>query len=413
MFQKSFILVFALVFSLFINVSAQHNDCDNMLVLKDTIYHTKGIIGFGDKKEFDGNELESLKYFESEKNSIWYLITSPSTGAFTFDIITQNKNDDWDFLLYEHKKMFCKRIDAKKIEPIRSNLSRSPITGLSRKAKESFVGAGLNINYSRPIHVDKGEQFVLVVNNPKRAGGKHTLILHFPTVKGKVPAIVVKEKTEPKVITTLFHLSIKDAITKKLVSSDVNITGLKKEAIELDSITNYETTIIKKNHTVYINASAKGYMLTSQSFKIGKTKVAFDTDVFLEKIEAGKRVNLKNIQFYGNRADFLPLAKSPLRALLSFLTTNEKVVIEIEGHVNGPGSKNTKDYQDLSYSRAYAVKSFLMKNGINEERIDFKGYGNSKMLYPNPKSEYQQSANRRVEIKIISNEFNSGVRNIH
>ena len=90
------------------------------------------------------------------------------------------------------------------------------------------------------------------------------------------------------------------------------------------------------------------------------------------------------------------------------MTENPRVVIEVEGHVNGPGQKNSKDYKALSYSRAYSVKSYLMKNGIEKARIDFKGYGNSKMLYPAPKSQYQESANRRVEIKILSNEYNSG-----
>ena len=49
----------------------------------------------------------------------------------------------------------------------------------------------------------------------------------------------------------------------------------------------------------------------------------------------------------------------------------------------------------------------------DKNRIDFKGYGNSKMLYPDPKSSYQESANRRVEIKILSDEYNPGDRNIH
>ncbi len=391
----------------------QNADCDNMLILKDTIYHTKAIAGFGQKKEFDGNELENKKIFEKEENSIWYFIITPTDGVFTFDIITENKNDDWDFLLFEYKKMFCKRIDAKKIAPIRTNLSRSPITGLSRSATENFVGAGINNNYSRPIHVHKGDRFVLVVNNPKRSGGKHTLILRYPKSE-KVKKFIEEIKVEKEeVTTTLFQLQLRDAVTKKLLTGDVIISGLRKKAIELDTITYYETQIIKKNHFVYVNAFTKGYMLTSKGFKIGKNELEYSTEILLEKIAPGKRVNLKNIQFYGNRFDFLPKAKSPLKALLSFMKQNPKVVIEVEGHVNGPGKKNSKGYQELSYSRAYAVKEFLIKNKIDKERIDFKGYGNSKMLYPEPKSEFQESANRRVEIKILSNEFNSGDRNSH
>ncbi len=394
---------------------AQHGDCNSMLPIKESIYHSEPISGYGDKKEFEGNDLENKKIFEEEKNSIWYLISMPADGAFTFDIETQNQLDDWDFLLFEYKKMFCKRIDAKKVEPIRSNLSRSPITGLVRGSKESFVGAGLNENYSKPVFVKKGTQYVLVVNNAKRSGGVHTLKLHFP---GKEKTVVkIEKKIEKKEVepteTISFSLSIKDASTKELLPSDVSISGLRKKDIYLDTITGYETRISKQNHNVNVIAHAKNYMLTSKSFKIPANELMYSVEILLEKIQKGKKVNLDNIQFYGNRFDFLPSAKNSLKSLLSFMEQNQQVAIQIDGHVNGPDKKNTKDYQELSYNRAYAVKNYLVKKGIAPERIDFKGYGNSKMLYPDPKSSFQESANRRVEIKILSNEYNSGVGDIH
>ena len=414
MFLTKKIQVLFFCFLLFASsLISQNADCDDMVILKDTIYHTGAISGYGHKKEFDGNELANKIKFEEEKNSIWYFIKIPIDGVLTFDIITENKNDDWDFLLFEYKKGFCNLIKENQISPIRTNLSRSPITGLSRAAKENFVGAGVNNKYSRPIHVHKGERYVLVVNNPKRSGGKHTLILHYP-VKKKVLLVVKEVKPEKKEsVKTLFQLSIVDALTQKLVKSNVSISGLKKAVITIDTIDVYTTYIVKKNHDVLIEAYSKGYMLTSKTVKISKAELEYSTEILLEKIAPGKKVNLKNIQFYGNRSDFLPTARSSLNSLLSFMKQNSKVVIEVEGHVNGPGKKNSQDYKDLSYSRAYAVKGFLIKNGIDKDRIDFKGYGNSKMLYPEPKSEHQQSANRRVEIKILSNEYNSGNRNIH
>jgi outer membrane protein OmpA-like peptidoglycan-associated protein len=377
----------------------QHADCDKMLILKDTIYQAKAIAGFGAKKEFEGNNLEDIKTFEEEKNSIWYFITAPADGVFTFDIISENEADDWDFLLFEYKKKFCKRIEDGKIAPIRTNLSRSPITGLSNSAIQNFVGAGINENYSQPLKVKKGEKYVLVVNNPKRSGGKHTLKLHFPKKQEEVITTkpIVAEKTKIS-----FKLEVKDKENTKPLLCNLNITGLRKKVIELQDISKYETEITKRKHSVVINASAAGYMLTSTEYKISKTSTEVKLDVLLEPIAAGKRVNLKKIQFFGNRYDFLPTAKPSLKSLLSFMQINPTVVIEVEGHVNGPGKKNSKSYKELSYSRAYAVKGFLIKNGIEENRIDFKGYGNSKMLYPDPKSEFQQSANRRVEIKILS-----------
>ena len=402
MLQKAFILLSTFHFLLFIQVVGQNSDCSNLLKLTDTIFNSPAISGYGDVKEFDGNDLENNKVFEKEANSIWYLITVPDSGVFTFDIKTQNKSDDWDFMLFEYKTKFCARIAANKIEPIRTNLSRSPITGLNISADEKFQAAGINSNYSKAVDAVRGQQFVLVVNNPKSSGRKHTLILHFPQPKDKRELEVTK-KIGASIPTTLFKLSIKDANTKQLVPSSVVISGLRKKAISMDTITNYETELSRRNRDVYINASSEGYMLASKEFKISQSKDFFNVEIVLEKLQVGKKVNLTKIQFHGNRADFLPSAKSSLKALLDFMRHNKKVIIEIEGHVNGPNEKNTNAYKTLSNNRAMAVKEYLLANKIEEERIKFIGYGNSQMLFPNPKSEREHSANRRVEIKIISN----------
>ena len=163
--KASYILIFVFSFlSVLSNAQTKHADCSNPIVLKDTIYNSPVISGYGEVREFDGYELENKRFFEKESNSIWYLITMPADGLLMFDIKASGPNDDWDFILFEHKSMFCKRIADKKIAPVRTNLSRSPTTGLSRKGRTAFVGAGLNDSYSTPIRAKKGQKFVLVVN---------------------------------------------------------------------------------------------------------------------------------------------------------------------------------------------------------------------------------------------------------
>jgi len=380
----------------------QNNDCTNLLKLTDTIYNSPAISGFGSVKEFEGNALENKKVFEEEANSIWYLITVPDSGIFTFDIKTTDKNDDWDFMLYEYKSKFCERIAANAIEPIRTNLSRSPITGLNSTATEKFEGAGINNNYSKAVVANKNEQYVLIVNNPKNTGRKHTLILHFPKQKKIIELVKVKEVEEQILETILFKISVKDATTKELISSDLIISGLRDKTIELDTITSFQTSIVKANYELYIMAHAKGYMLASKEVEISSDKEVFYTEILLNEILVGKKINLKNIQFYGNRFDFLPSATDDLKALLSFMKNNASVLIEIEGHVNGPNEKNTTAYKELSNNRAKAVKQYLLENNIEEDRIKYVGYGNSQMLFPNPKNEREHSKNRRVEIKILA-----------
>ena len=394
MLKKMILLFIVLSLSFATNLVAQNSDCTDLFVLEDTIYHSDAISGFGKTKEFGGNNLEENKLFEEESNSIWYLITAPETGVFTFDIVTENKSDDWDFLLYRNEKMFCRKLADKVAEPIRSNLSRSPITGLSLTTKESFITAGINNNYSKAVKVKQGDEFILVVNNPKRANGKHSLILHLPKKK----EVEVKHQKN----TALFKIELKDAKTKLPIVGFASVSGLVKKTVELSGVAVYETLVAKKNREVNVETYAKGYMLMSKEYKVGKTQSKYLAEVLLEKIESGKKVHLTKIQFYGDQFNLLPTAKSSLKTLLLFMESNPTVTIEIGGHVNGPGERNSKRYKELSYNRAYAVKADLVKNGIAKERIDFKGCGNSEMLYPQPKSSYQESANRRVEIKILS-----------
>jgi outer membrane protein OmpA-like peptidoglycan-associated protein len=75
----------------------------------------------------------------------------------------------------------------------------------------------------------------------------------------------------------------------------------------------------------------------------------------------------------------------------------EYVHIEIQGHTDerGPVWFNEK----LSQTRADSVMAFLVKNGVNAERLSAKGYGQSKPLVAK-RTEYAYYMNRRVEFEI-------------
>ncbi len=403
--MKSFFSIVLLVFCGYLTIPsilAQNADCNKLLGLTDTIFNAKNISGFGDKQEFKNNFNDNLTTFPLETNSIWYLIKIPSTGAFTFDILSDNKDDDWDFLLYENKNLFCKRIDSNKIKPIRANLSRSANTGLSLAETEQFSSPGINNNYSKFIDVKQGQSYVLVVNNPKRTYGNHQLILHYPTlppIKRLEVLPVIVEKEKPKLN---FTFDVKDLATNLPVSSNVSLSGLLKETIDLQDITNYQVILERSNYRVILTLSAPGYMLYSTKILINKTKSTFHQTILLERIEEGKKVSLAEIQFQAGNDKFLNTSKSSLNALLIFMQQNTQVKIEIEGHVNGPGQPNHEEFKQLSIDRATAVKNYLLENGMDESRISISGYGNSKMIYPDPKTDDEHSANRRVEIKVVS-----------
>ena len=385
-------------------LKAQHSDCDKLLRLTDTIYEAKNIKGFGDKMEFKNNYNDSISSFPQETNSIWYLIQVPNSGNFTFDIISTRDLDDWDFLLYEHKSQFCRRIDSNKIKPIRTNLSRSPTTGLSLLLTDEFSSPGINNNYSKFVTAKAGEEYVLVVNNPKRANSNHTLLLHFPLAQ-KVEKTIepVKNEVVKEIPKLNFTFEIKDDATNLVIPANASISGLRKEIIELNDITNYQVILEKASYKINLTVYAQGFMLYSTKININnKSKNDVHQEIRLERIVEGKKVSLDDIQFQAASDKFLKTAESSLKSLLNFMVLNPAVKIEVGGHVNGPGQSNSQEFKKLSLDRAIAVKDFLIENGIEMNRIQFLGYGNSKMIYPDPKIEDEHSANRRVEIKIMS-----------
>jgi outer membrane protein OmpA-like peptidoglycan-associated protein len=101
----------------------------------------------------------------------------------------------------------------------------------------------------------------------------------------------------------------------------------------------------------------------------------------------------------------LPGSTYALDNLLMFLRLNPSYTIEVGGHINAPSSIKVTPASysfKLSTDRAQAVVTYLSEHGIASSRMKAVGYGNWKMVYPDPITEKQQTANRRVEIKVLS-----------
>lgn len=72
--------------------------------------------------------------------------------------------------------------------------------------------------------------------------------------------------------------------------------------------------------------------------------------------------------------------------------------VEISGHTDNAG--NTEANTTLSRKRAEAVKDWFVKNGIDERRLEAKGYGPSKPVATNDNA-VGRAKNRRVEFHLI------------
>ena len=115
-------------------------------------------------------------------------------------------------------------------------------------------------------------------------------------------------------------------------------------------------------------------------------------------LSVGDRLVLNNIQFKQSKADLRPSAMAELDKIAAFLSQNATVQIEVSGHTSNEGERIAN--LNLSQQRADTCKSYLLKKGIQPDRILTKGYGPDQPLRPNDTDE-RRAKNRRVELKVI------------
>jgi outer membrane protein OmpA-like peptidoglycan-associated protein len=118
----------------------------------------------------------------------------------------------------------------------------------------------------------------------------------------------------------------------------------------------------------------------------------------LDHLKVGETLVLRNIHFENDESELLPGSFATLMAVLEFLRSHPRAVVEISGHTSSTG-----DYEhnmDLSSRRAKAVQQFLVVNGVASERIKVQGYGPDKPIADNGTKE-GQGLNRRVEFRLL------------
>jgi outer membrane protein OmpA-like peptidoglycan-associated protein len=168
------------------------------------------------------------------------------------------------------------------------------------------------------------------------------------------------------------------------------IVSIPKGLIRLENKSQYDLNLnIQPKNNNQVNA-----LLENEAVKEkGLNKVA---------LVSGNTIELDKIFFVGGSTQYLDTSLPQLQELLQIMNQNKKLVIQIEGHVNGLYS-DTVYYNTLSLGRADAIRMYLMENNVNSRRIKTIGYGNTRMLFPKPRTDFEMLRNRRVEVRILSN----------
>jgi len=269
----------------------------------------------------------------------------------------------------------------------------------SRQKNDSVWSAPQNIGY--PINSFKDEQGLVVDAAGKNAyfssdrpGSKGMDIYSFELYKNAQPSPVSYIKGK-----------VVDEDSGAPVCAKVDLTDLQNPKSVIRGESCWEKgeflMCLPLGKEYAFNISKEGYLFYSDNFQLKEKKEIIDPyilEIKMKKIKVGGAVVLRNVFFNTGSFELLPESKVELQKLIEFLNLNKTVFIEIEGHTDNVGSEDMN--QKLSESRAKEVYKYLINKDIDDNRMNYKGYGLSQPVSSNDTPE-GRALNRRTEFVII------------
>ena len=176
--------------------------------------------------------------------------------------------------------------------------------------------------------------------------------------------------------------------------------------------------------------NARGFLNEKQIFSTEglNDSYTYKHDFALSPIS--KPVKMENIFFHFGSWELTPDSENGLNALVKLLNDNPNITIELAAHTDLVG--NNAANQELSHKRAQSVVTYLIKHGIDKERLTAVGYGEEKPIVvdeilhkkypylpkdqvldeafittlPADKQEVCNSLNRRTEFRVLKTTYN-------
>ncbi len=216
---------------------------------------------------------------------------------------------------------------------------------------------------------------------------------------------------------TYVEAIVKDKVTGRPLSASVELTDLQTGQLFANTFTDRQGRFLiclPTGSNYALNVEKRSYAFYSENFALEKsTKVE---DPFLIEVnllplpkelvvkenevpkEESTPILLKNVFFETGSAKLLDASQQELNRLYSLLKDNPNIFIQINGHTDDVGEE--EDNLVLSENRAKAVYDYLLKKGIKDDRLSFKGFGETKPIASNESEEGRQQ-NRRTEFVIL------------
>ncbi len=145
--------------------------------------------------------------------------------------------------------------------------------------------------------------------------------------------------------------------------------------------------------------SSEGFLNGTDSIFIPTTDITpVVLDLYLQPIEVGVTVRLKNVYFDFDKTTLKSESYTELNKVVDLLKQNSSLEIEIAGHTDNKGSD---DYNlNLSQGRCQSVVDYIVSQGVESYRLTPRGYGEGKPIETNDTDDGRAN-NRRVEFTVL------------
>ncbi len=156
-----------------------------------------------------------------------------------------------------------------------------------------------------------------------------------------------------------------------------------------------------KDSIAFLNAKKK------DSIALANSKKSNPDIKQLTTLKEGETLLLRNVYFPPGQHIIKPESYGTMEKLARILQDNPKIKISIEGHVccvhDVPDALDIDTNELLlSVNRAKAIYQYLIKNGIEEDRLQYVGFGRQHPIVQFEANEADADRNRRVEIRITA-----------
>jgi len=278
--------------------------------------------------------------------------------------------------------------------------SEKPDIFVTRKLPDGKWSKPENLGY--PINTIEDEGSLVVAADGKTA--------YFSSdrsdTKGGLDIYTFELRPDIRPLKTLWVKGrVFDNKTKNGLPSTVELTDVTTRQLisklQTDEDGNYLITLpVGKDYA--FNVHRKGYLFYSENYNMSdiSSDSTYTADIPLQPIAADAHIVLKNVFFDTKKMDLKPESITELDNVVRLMNENPNMKVMISGFTDNVGKPI--DNLALSKGRAVSVVNYLISKGVNNNRLSFKGLGESDPVADN-KTEQGRTLNRRTELRILSN----------